>query len=314
MEKDSTNDSEADCSRPARVANTTHAFTKTNQLKQIPKSTGKAPKKTSYPYELRPVKVPDDSVLEVLDKADLLEFIRVEALLRSSEVHKLFEKFYEEEFEEWKKKLKKGGEFYFLHDSLFRTYGVVGGWLVIGGSHHTLLFPNVQTDKADQGYRGILDLFSLLNNHPPHMKALGQDLGPWLLNRIKSKDDRWLWLRIDTSYPPHVILKAIEKELTPRHKKIGPKPQDRIVVIESESAYSIVKPTYESPIRDFRAWIQYFKCYDLRNCEGLTYGQIATRIFGKRDPTLYALAKKSCKRAERLIAAAEANDWPPSIR
>ena len=140
------------------------------------------------------------------------------------------------------------------------------------------------------------------------------DLESWLLNRIKSQDERWLWLRIDTSYPPHAILKTLEKKLTQRHKKIGPKPQDRIVLIDSDSTYSIVKPTYESPIRDFKAWIDYFKCYDLRYCDGLTYGQIATRIFGKRNAQLYGLAKKACKRARRLIVAAEENDWPPSIR
>jgi len=147
----------------------------------------------SYPYSIPPVDCPDPEDLKKLDPWDVLEFFRIEALLRSQRVMKL----YKQSYASWNKKD--------LHtDELLTTYGVWGGWQVLEGTHHYFLFPGMVErfthEAADKS--GIVDLRELLIS-PVISK---DDVMPWLRQAILRKDRRYLWVRIDCACPPHTTL------------------------------------------------------------------------------------------------------------
>jgi hypothetical protein len=63
------------------------------------------------------------------------------------------------------------------------------------------------------------------------------------------------------------------------------------------------------PITEVRAWVKYLQCYDLRHLQGLSYGQIATEVYG--DHKQRETAEKAVIRVGELINAAQVNAWPP---
>jgi hypothetical protein len=133
---------------------------------------------------------------------------------------------------------------------------------------------------------------------------------------ILNKDPRYLWVRIDAAYPPTRILKALKKELEKRHKTlnvISPELGHTVLVSSPSEIWGDFQPRHPSkkpPLLSIKTWIDYFRCYDLRRCKALSYGQIAHKVYGD-SKNKYEVAEKAVKRVGKLIEYAESNNWPP---
>lgn len=57
-----------------------------------------------------------------------------------------------------------------------------------------------------------------------------------------------------------------------------------------------------------KAWLDYFRCYDLRQL-GKTFGQVALQVYGESDKR--ENAEKAYDRVSKLIEYAERKEWPP---
>jgi len=277
-----------------------------------------------YPYQIPPVEIFDPTTEGDLEQWEVLEFFRIEALLRSAEVMTLYQK----------KPPNPCPDSTLLSDSLWMNFAVPFGWNVLEGFHHLSLIPGGMDKAGVNVYKeqpnrlsGILDLKAWFL-HPPEdlppdwftsqPKDRQIDLSPTedLKKTILASGERYLYLRIDTAYPPHTILKAMENLIKPRHKIQGvenPAKLPDLKILSPDEVIRIIPthPTKKSPIRSIPVWLDYFKCYDLRRCEGLSFGEIAKRIYPPGGAKARDRAEKAITRVERLIHCAVHRDWPP---
>jgi len=281
-----------------------------------------------YPYQILPVEIFDPKTEGNLDQWEVLEFFRIEALLRSSEVMTLYKK----------KPRKPCPDSTRISDSLLMNFAVPFGWNVLEGFHHLSLIPGGMDKAGVNVYKeqpnrlsGILDLKSWFL-HPPEdlppdwftsqPKDMQIDLSPTgdLKKTILASGERYLYLRIDTAYPPHTILKAMENLIKPRHKIQGvenPAKLPDFKILSPDEVIRIIPthPTKKSPIQDIPVWLKYFKCYDLHQCEGLSFGVIAKSVYpteeAKNKVNAQDHAKKAFRRVKRLIHDAVHGPWPP---
>ena len=72
-------------------------------------------------------------------------------------------------------------------------------------------------------------------------------------------------------------------------------------------------PQRRSPIQELNAWLLYLQCYDLRHLQGLTYGEVAHKVYSKGGDKAYEQAERAYGRVKQLIHAAESQQWPPEI-
>jgi hypothetical protein len=220
------------------------------------------------------------------------------------------------------------------------------GWEVLKGAHHSLLDPNDDCVRVKRMYipdfyvgPGIVDLRGM-------MKA-GPDVARVYLSFFYNLDDeapRATLFSIDPARPPEATIKDLRPYLAKLHKPYRDKrkldnlfltrtmkwtsntestttlatillPMDRLLIDMNRPGQHAPYQTYKnSPIKGYagiKRWLDYFKCYDLRRCEALSFGEIAKRVYGQRDAKTYERAEQGFKRARTLIRAAEANNWPP---
>lgn len=285
-----------------------------------------ARQKHPYPYSIPEVKCPDADVLKALHSAQILEFFRIEALLRSSSVQHLYHEC----------KMTSGR---MAERPLFTRYGIC--WDVLDGAHHQLLtpdpmfikppwFPPLPTSQPELLARaGVIDIgASAKEGHAHAWSYLMQDSNP-----------RFLFLAIDTMTKAETIITALRPILQERNAQTEQAPPIDTVFVRdgmiSDDSDDDVSPSFtqphnafkNSPIRDVKNWLDYFTCYDLQHCEGLLYGEIAKRVY-ERGQTLNLdkaervrlrernrdRAEKAVLRTDHLIKQAENNIWPPDIR
>jgi hypothetical protein len=98
---------------------------------------------------------------------------------------------------------------------------------------------------------------------------------------------------IDPNLPPDLVMKALLPVLNQRHRKM-------------ES--SLPTPLYKFNVT---TWLDYLACYDLRVAEGLTYGNIAARVYQKKGLHPRDQAEKAVARVTKFLEAAERHTWPP---
>jgi hypothetical protein len=181
-------------------------------------------------------------------------------------------------------------------------YGIT--WDVLDGDHHALLRSSTR-EKA-----GIVDLSKW--ERIPTGSAL-QVISP-----IRDDPSRFLRLQLDCAVPPTTMIKALWPLLVERHRRVK-------VDLENDGpVLGLRNPRKRPPIRDVAAWLTYLKCYDLRQCSGLTFGKIAQQVFGptvgrgapaaKTKRTRYDQAERGYKAVKLLIRRAAANQWPPDLR
>ena len=270
------------------------------------------PKKRKPPYKIPPVTCPSDQDLQRLDSWRTLEFFRIEALLRSERIWALWKRARGSVVELAKKFRSGEGTLQELlqKDRLMSEYHVFFGWNAIFGYHHQWLSPDY--GPPPERYYGISHVKDLLN-HP------STPITTEAFRRIvEGSEPRFMWLAIETIFPPNTILRWLRKELTARHRQNVAANRRPSVSVWKDHLYadSPHDPRRKAPIRDVRTWLDYFKCYDLRHAEGLEYGPIAERVYGTKDRARERAkqrdrAETAVARAQQLIEAAETNNWPP---
>ena len=152
-------------------------------------------KRKSYPYFIPRVLPPDSEKLAKLSPWNVVEFFRIEVLLRSDEVMELY-----------RTRMTKSG----VSTDIMTGYGF--DWHVLHGTHHRYLDPERQFVKG---------------------ASLGRSIGPGVIDvsdwvggdeasGIPSPD--CLYLEIDTTVPPKKILDVLEPLLRQRHEQGGGTP------------------------------------------------------------------------------------------
>jgi len=261
-------------------------------------SASKRPKARPYPYQIPPVTLPHDEIVRHLNGGYVAEFLRNEALLRSPAVHLLYR--------------QKADD-----STLFGMFGI--SWHVLKGSHHewlmlpeksfTHLTPEWYREKDEQAKRLRNDGFSI---SPP---------------RFPRYLEENLIISISPDAPPERVLADLRPFLKAHYaKKQNLRPQTSFKVKlqihypdpDSPSKKSITMPGGPGfkLIKNLKAWLDYFRCYDLRQFHSdWSFGQIGQKVWPS-EPVNKSRerAEKAILRATRMISAAERNEWPPTSR
>lgn len=265
------------------------------------------PKRT-YPYQLPAIPSLSKADFERIDPQSAREFLRIEALLRSQEVHRLYRK-------------KQVGITWERYGIFVRS--------ALEGQHHlflrpgTSVAPRVDTPNGEGilGH-GVVDVAASLRGK--NESDLKGPLDFWT-GRLLKDSPRFLYVRLDTAYPPITIWNALRPLLTTRHKEKHParyRTQGEKFLAKPKGTRawrSSVWPAFDlRPNRktlDLQTWIHRLRCYDLRIQQGLTYGQIAKTVYPDASSATraYTKAKLSVRRTEQIIRAAQQGRWPPRI-
>jgi len=263
-----------------------------------------------YPYVIPSIEYLKEWDLKHLKPWDVQEFFRVEALLRSPKVAKLYKETYTPPKPKENRHLRT--------DSLFINYQVWPGWSVLKGkAHHYRFDVNRLSEYAKfQPYHasGIYDLkvipgVDYLNQDWPAGKM--RNVALFLGDQILSEDPKLIHLTIDATYPTQKILSTLRKIIGLQKEKIKNTPdaspwfQHRYL---KSGRLQFTKPKHVLKL-DAKTWIDYFLCYDLRHCGAKTFGQIARKVYG--DAKKYEVAEHAYKRVCTLIQYAETKNWPP---
>jgi hypothetical protein len=268
---------------------------------------------TDYPYTIPLVSLPSDDKLAKADPSRVLEFFRIEAVLRSPRTHAFFS--------------KSTGQ-----QSLLRNY--LFDWSVLKGSHHELLWRDEDSNgpyypmmpialAGSDGVQDLKDSYRNIKNMDDSSGFYGNEMLTELQGQVSNKkDDEWLYLKIDTTCSWKGIEARIHLLYKDQRKKTGMITTPTILMKRCDSMYQIpYVPRHSPAIRSPKAWLTYLKCYDLRHCTNLSFGEIAKTLFpyptgrsqqarSKRQ-TAYDEAERGYKKVARLIKAAEAGQWPP---
>ncbi|MCH8041692.1 MAG: hypothetical protein IH977_15315 [Nitrospinae bacterium] len=272
------------------------------RLERKPKTSTTLPK--PYPYEILPVpaELLEASSLKNLDPWRILEFLRIEALLRSETVMNQ----YSEpglQFGHW----------------LRETYHVGVPTFVLGGSHHIYLLSSSKQSgrKAWEIGEGIIDLANLAQS--PNGSSVIQEV-------LQIKNPRYLHVRLDTARPPTTLwnsLKPILKEQFEQVKATHGKPRTVEIEYAEEGNKKVARfqqyPWYGDPRKapriNLRSWVNYLHCYDLRTGQGLSFGEVARQVYGTGHSNQRSRnrdrAEKAVNRVKKLIDCAEQKNWPP---
>jgi len=244
---------------------------------------------TGYPYPIAPIAYLKNKALKHPNTPAVLEFFRIEALLRSE---KVIEKYKTLTAKKDMKESEVAPQCGLPGDGAW--YGVHHAYLL---EKDPIMLANVGDQPNDQ--YGIHDLqVDLLEAHL--LKGYGGS--KWNLEyQMRQKDSPFLWVRLDSRHGPNTIWKKLEELLEKKRKQRS---------TESDT-YPKAKPL-QSPIQDIKAWIDYFRCYDLLHGDGKSYKEIAFEVY--KDAPIQRKTdhvQKAVKRVSTLIQKAESNNWPP---
>jgi len=260
----------------------------------------------TYPYNIPPSFCPPPDVLKKADPWYVLEFLRIEALLRSDDVCQL----YKDTFAQWNDENQ-------FSDTMFIEHGVFWGWHILDAAHHAYLVPAAMEELDRLSGRlhddaGISDLQAFFRNRIKMGFPFKED-AVMVCERMVNDDPRYIWIRIDAAQAPHSVLAALEEKLKRLHKTVEIPVRQATIGILKESRFVEVPhhPRKPPPIRDLPSWLKYFMCYDLRTINGLTYGQIAQRVYQTKGKNASDQVRKAVARVDQLISYATSGPWPP---
>ena len=275
---------------------------------QKSKQTNSQIQRPSLPYKIPAVGLLSPAQKEKLDPWDCLEFFRIEALLRSAKLASIFSDTYQIG------KDKFGAR-------LMEEFSISKGWRILQGGHHSLLgihsreFAEFDKEMPIR-QSGVFNLDQLFT-HPFFQETL-KSPGTYLKKEITKYDPQYLYLEINLMNYSKDILATLEEMITNRQQQIRyPEKPETICDKNTKNSkwLKVSRPwhaTKKPPtIRNVNVWLQYLRCYDLRHFDGHTFGSIAKEVYppggaGPRDR-----AEKAYVRVQRLIEAAEQNNWPP---
>jgi len=279
---------------------------------------------TRYSYdEFRPIPYLPPDVIKRLDPWAVLEFFRIEALLRSDLVRKLYHDFITTLIKEGDlpKTFKPRSQLpepvidFLSQDPLLQNYRVTFGFGVIKGIHHSYyLGPHKGAYMRESGVLYLEDYYV-----PGEGFLNLRDIDAEEIIKTQKLENypRYLWVRLDAAYPPSPILHELKNELTKRHKRLkeipNPSPSYQSVWLERSTHGHYIHPSKKSPIRSFTIWRQYFRCYDIREIARHSFGAIAKIVYPPGGPQARDRAETAYNRVSRLIEAAEQDKWPPTL-
>ena len=228
-----------------------------------------------YPYAIPPLHCPDGASAKKLNVWDVQEFFRTELLLRSQAVQTIY---------------RTGATGPESNVVLGLIYGFT--WDVLQGSHHRYLTPSAGPIRTIPGLSimSFQEFAATLETLHTFFSRLSSELKTQLLEQMHA---RFLGLMIDPTIPPETVLRAIRPTVEERHKARSTSRQKK--------PYPFNVPT----------WLEYLHCYDLRSVDGLSYGQIARRVYQQKGETTRDRAEKAVRRTQRFIRLAESLNWPP---
>lgn len=259
------------------------------------------------PYTLRPIPDLSSEVLEKVDPWEAMEFFRIEALLRS---HTIWEK-----YRRWNN-LSPAERADPYNDPLSVEYHVESGWKVLEGTHHRYLRAHEPIEAGGPNVRfrifsGALNLrrFLKIKKEELHDQFSWDQVG----EQILEEDTRYLWVRLDAAYSHAKILRELEEELEARKPSVNAAASSFLPTKTSNGIFPDFPyhATRKPPIRDVQTWLNYFRCFDLRE-RGKTFGQVANDVYG--DSNQRETAESGYKRVSKLIGYAERQEWPPPSR
>ena len=231
-----------------------------------------------YPYPLPSLSSLEINTLKNVTPWAIGEILRIEALLRSKTVMELY---------------RREGSTLESSVKLMLKYRV--NWNVLEGSHYCYLDAPSSVETAAPGI-WVLSLNNLMWLAGALSKLAEKersDLQELLLNWLRSET---LWLCIDNSLPPDIVIKNLRPILTQ-----GTKATTRM-------------SSWEPTQADLLAWIDRFRCYDLRVSDGCSYEGIGHMVYASASEAGGPdQAKKAMMAVGRLIDAAEQNAWPPTM-
>jgi hypothetical protein len=289
------------------------------------------PTKKPYPYAIPEVIPPSNEEVARSNPSLVLEFFRIEAILRSEKAHRLYH--------------EDGGEAILVRDYCF-------DWSVLDGRHHALLrgdtlcpsYPMqpIALDPAEACVENIAESFHYVE------RSERESYKRLLMTRVEHASQfgaTELIVAIKTGYPWTFVerrLREMYEGLRDPYAVLRYAFELPHIPMPLDSSFFFVLPSGRSPlpmpldddhyelpivsptapvIREPNAWLKYFQCYDLRHCEGLTFGEIAKRVYtvptGRsvqqrtRQQSLYDEAERNFKKVGRLIRAAVTRTWPP---
>jgi len=244
---------------------------------------------TGYPYRIKPIAYLKDKELKHPNTLGVIEFFKIEALLRSEWV---MEKY---------RSLKAQKDMKEMDVALQCGLPGDGVW---HGVHHVYLLKREPFMAAGFGEQpndqfGIHDLQEDLVEGNP-IKGFGGSM--WKLEyQMRQKESPFLWVRLDSRHGPNTIWKRLKELLEKKHKQQS-----------TEGDSYPQTSSLQSPIQDIKAWIDYFRCYDLLHCDGKSYKEIAFEVY--KDAPIQRKTdhvQKAVNRVTKLIRYAESDQWPP---
>jgi hypothetical protein len=267
-------------------------------------------KRNAYPYSIPPLKLPGKLPTTKIELWVALECFRIEALLRS----KPFQDAYR----------PKGRNHAF--EDLCHQYDI---WEdPLEGLHHQYLNPTKW--NIPKRLQPVQEIRIALRQHPGMYDKFKTgpvdctvDLPPGLslFNLCKN---RWVTVALDTSFAPQVLLDALQPYLMEHHDQVkglskekgrSPNKGTDIVFSTPFSPFKQIMayPHKYPPIRDIKAWKNFLCCYDLLTQEGMSFGKIALKVYGRTSENKTKEVKRSIQKVSRLIECAVNNWWPPQF-
>ena len=230
-----------------------------------------------YPYTIPPATYPESATIETLNPWHVQEFFRIELLLRSRTVMSMYRP------EETA--LQSPGSL-----TLMLRYGF--GWYVLQGAPYHSLKPHTGPLGAIPGLSTFSpEEFTLLLQMLQNLSTTLSDTERHIMG--EHFRTRFFCAFIDPNLPPDLVMKALLPVFTQRHH-------------ERQSALPSRPYTFNIP-----TWLDYLACYDLRVANGLTYGEIAQRVYRKTGAHPRDQAEKAVTRVNAFITLAEHHRWPP---
>ena len=230
-----------------------------------------------YPYTIPHATCPGPATIKKLDPWHVQEFIRIELLLRSRTVMAMY---HPEETA-----LYSPGSL-----TLILRYGF--GWYVLQGAPYHCLKPHTGPLGAIPGLSTFSpEEFTLLLQLLQNLSATLSDTERQVMG--EHFRTRFFCAFIDPNLPPDLVMKALLPVFTQRHH---------------ERQSSLPRRPYAFNIS---TWLNYLACYDFRVANGLTYGEIAQRVYQKKGSRSRDQAEKAVTRVKTFIESAEHHRWPP---
>jgi|SRR5215472_3749139 len=236
-----------------------------------------------YPYRIKAVQIPAGNQLKCTPAA-LLEWIRIECLLRSETVQELYgnrpryvRTMHETDATEGKQPRRKRTRL--MGEELAGPpYWVRYGWHVLRGAHHALL-----KAPANDECEAVVDLQALAKQKPAYVP-----FEDYLLR----DNPRYLCLRFNVTVPFRDLQAELKRLYQQRQATLPKIPKGLRVTLKT--------------------WVNYLRWHDWHTINSLSAQQIANKEHARGSQFSTVRIERGISKAEKLIECAEQLQWPPS--